>query len=152
MLLDRVRGRQEWGLKIFRDDEAARQGATFLVRRTPGLTSQPNENARQDLPLLAERLALIDALDQLVKRGVIVVGEATLSLAGIDLIYVGLNVLIGSVETLRAGGPPASPAIPGSSPPSAPMPDRLADADTRWYTGVSASDEAGKPALVMSSG
>jgi hypothetical protein len=51
--------------------------------------------------LIAQRLALVDAVDHLLNKGVMISGEATLSLAGVDLVYLGLNVLIASVETLR---------------------------------------------------
>lgn len=68
---------------------------------------------------LAERLALVDAVDHLLNRGVVLVGQTTLSLAGVDLVYLGLNLLVSSVETLHerapgAGG--ASPALTGGRP------------------------------------
>lgn len=51
----------------------------------------------------AGSVSLADALDHLLNRGAVLVGETTLSLAGIDLVYVGLNLLVGSVETLQPG-------------------------------------------------
>jgi hypothetical protein len=55
-----------------------------------------------DLDLLRlDRLDLADAVDHLLNKGAVLTGDATLSLAGVDLVYVGLNVLIASVETLR---------------------------------------------------
>jgi hypothetical protein len=50
---------------------------------------------------LATRLGLIDAVDHLLNRGAVVVGEATISLGGVELVYLGLNVLLSSVETLQ---------------------------------------------------
>ena len=69
--------------------------------------------------VLAERLALVDAVDHLLNRGAVLVGDATLSLAGVDLVYVGLSVLISSVETLRRDLPEARqhPAGRGDAPP-----------------------------------
>jgi len=79
---------------------------------------------------LAERVALVDAVDHLLNRGVVLVGQTTLSLAGVDLVYLGLNLLISSVETLRqqAPGAPLPPASaqgglpPGGAPVAPPSP------------------------------
>jgi hypothetical protein len=38
----------------------------------------------------------------------VLVGEATISVAGVDLIYLGLNLVLSSVETLRPAPPPAA--------------------------------------------
>ena len=46
-------------------------------------------------------LALADLLDRALKKGVVLWGEATISLAGVDLIYVGLKVLVASFETAQ---------------------------------------------------
>lgn len=51
--------------------------------------------------LPASNLSLLDLADRLLNRGVVVAGEATISVAGIDLIYLGLNLVLASVETLR---------------------------------------------------
>lgn len=50
---------------------------------------------------LTENVTLVDAVDHLLNRGVLVSGRTTLSLAGVDLVYVGLNLLLSSVQTLR---------------------------------------------------
>jgi hypothetical protein len=68
---------------------------------------------------LAERLALVDAVDHLLNRGAVLVGEATVSLAGVDLVYLGLNVLVSSVETLRRERPEES-SQPGAGPARVP--------------------------------
>ena len=64
---------------------------------------------------LAERIALVDAVDHLLNRGVVLVGQTTLSLAGVDLVYLGLNLLVSSIETLREREPGAGPG-PASAP------------------------------------
>lgn len=61
-----------------------------------------------------DQLTLLDLTDRLLNRGVVLVGEATISVAGVDLIYLGLNVILTAVETVvqheqrlaeqRAGG------------------------------------------------
>lgn len=48
-----------------------------------------------------QELALSDLLDRALNKGVVIRGEATISLAGVDLVYVGLKVLVGSVETVQ---------------------------------------------------
>src|SRR5690348_2623823 len=79
--------------------------------------------ATQETPkppvILANRLALVDAVDHLLNRGAVLVGDATLSLAGVDLVYVGLSVLISSVETLRRELPDThqNPAARRDGPP-----------------------------------
>lgn len=46
-----------------------------------------------------EDLSLLDVLDHVLHQGVIVRGNIVISLAGIDLIYVGLDAILTSVET-----------------------------------------------------
>lgn len=48
-----------------------------------------------------DELTLLELTDRLLNRGVVLTGEAVLSVAGIDLIYLGLNVVLTAVENLR---------------------------------------------------
>jgi hypothetical protein len=48
-----------------------------------------------------EELSLLELADRLLNRGVVLTGEATISVAGVDLIYLGLNVVLTAVENLR---------------------------------------------------
>ncbi len=48
-----------------------------------------------------QELAISDLLDRALNKGVVIWGEATISLAGVDLIYVGLKVLVGSVDAVH---------------------------------------------------
>jgi hypothetical protein len=43
-------------------------------------------------------LSLLETLDHVLNRGIVIAGEITISVADIDLIFVGLNVLVSSVE------------------------------------------------------
>ncbi len=45
-------------------------------------------------------LSLLETLDHVLNNGLVIAGEITISVADIDLIYVGLNLLVGSVETI----------------------------------------------------
>ena len=46
-----------------------------------------------------QNIALIDLLDRILDKGVILWGDITVSVADVDLVYVGLKVLLTSVET-----------------------------------------------------
>ena len=48
-----------------------------------------------------QELAIADLLDRALNKGVVICGEATISLAGVDLVYVGIKVLVASVDTAR---------------------------------------------------
>ncbi len=49
-------------------------------------------------PLGAQPQALVDVLDRLLDTGVVVDGQIVLSLAGVDLVHVGLRALLASVD------------------------------------------------------
>jgi gas vesicle protein GvpA/GvpJ/GvpM family len=54
---------------------------------------------------VAEReVALIDLVDRLLGGGVVIVGDITLSVADVDLVYVGLRALVTSVATAEDKG------------------------------------------------
>jgi gas vesicle structural protein len=48
-----------------------------------------------------EELSLLETLDHVIDHGLVLAGEVTISVAGVDLIFLGLNVLLGSVETVE---------------------------------------------------
>ncbi len=48
-----------------------------------------------------EELTLLDLADRLLNRGVVITGEATISVAGVDLVYLGLNLILAAVETIE---------------------------------------------------
>lgn len=55
-----------------------------------------------ELELLGSEWSLADVVDHLLNRGVCVFGRVTISVAGIDLMYLGVQLVFSSVETLRA--------------------------------------------------
>jgi hypothetical protein len=55
------------------------------------------EPATLDVPL-------VELVDRLLNRGVVLTGELTISVAGVDLIYLGLSVVLSSVDTIRHAG------------------------------------------------
>jgi gas vesicle structural protein len=49
---------------------------------------------------LVEQVTLLELVDRVLNKGVVLSGDITLSVAGVDLVYVGLRVLLSSVDTL----------------------------------------------------
>ncbi|HET6863428.1 MAG TPA: gas vesicle protein [Pyrinomonadaceae bacterium] len=43
-------------------------------------------------------VSLLETLDHVLNRGLVIAGEITIAVADIDLIFIGLNVLVSSVE------------------------------------------------------
>jgi len=46
-------------------------------------------------------VTLLELLDRLIDKGIVVSGDLVISIANVDLIYVGLRLVISSVETLE---------------------------------------------------
>ena len=46
-----------------------------------------------------DQLSLLDIVDHVLNQGIILRGNLVISLAGVDLVYVGLDVILSSVET-----------------------------------------------------
>jgi len=55
-------------------------------------------------------VALVDLVDRLLAGGVVLGGDLTLSIADVDLVYVGLRALITSVATAEEKGLAIPPA------------------------------------------
>jgi len=47
------------------------------------------------------QLSLLETLDHVLNRGLVIAGEITIAVADVDLIFVGLNVMVSSVETAQ---------------------------------------------------
>ncbi|MBI3959454.1 MAG: gas vesicle protein [Chloroflexi bacterium] len=54
-----------------------------------------------DLTIRHKEVALLELLDRVLDKGVVVAGDVTISVADIDLIYLGLRVLLCSVERMQ---------------------------------------------------
>ena len=48
-----------------------------------------------------DELSLLETLDHVLDRGLVIAGEVTIAVADVDLIYLGLNLLLGSVESVN---------------------------------------------------
>ena len=49
---------------------------------------------------LHEQVTLLELVDRVLNKGVVLTGDIVLSVADVDLVYVGLRVLLASVSTL----------------------------------------------------
>ncbi len=45
--------------------------------------------------------SLVDLVNRVLDRGVVITGDITISVAGVDLVYLGLNAILTSVSTAR---------------------------------------------------
>lgn len=74
----------------------------------------------QFLPQRNGEIAVADLLDRALHTGVVLWGEATISVAGVDLVYIGLKVLLASTDTANrmreaaAASPPSVERTGGS--------------------------------------
>lgn len=57
-------------------------------------------------------LSLVEALDHLLDRGVVIAGEAVISVGDVDLVYLGLNVILSNVDTIARLGEGQRPTLP----------------------------------------
>jgi len=58
-------------------------------------------NLREATRSADEHISLCETLDRVLNKGVVVAGEVTISVADVDLIYLGLSLVLTSVETAR---------------------------------------------------
>jgi gas vesicle structural protein len=50
---------------------------------------------------LEQQITLLELVDRVLNKGVVLTGDITLSVADVDLVYVGLRVLLASVGTIE---------------------------------------------------
>ena len=50
---------------------------------------------------LEHQVTLLELVDRVLNKGVVLTGDITLSVADVDLVYVGLRVLLASVGTME---------------------------------------------------
>ncbi len=66
-----------------------------------------------------KEVTLLDLLDRIITKGVVLYGDVTLSVADVDLVYLGLKVLLTSVETAEQWKRHTVEELAGSGSPSA---------------------------------
>jgi len=51
-----------------------------------------------------KEMSLLELLDRLLDKGIVIYGDVMISIADVDLIYLGLRLVIGSVDTIWRSG------------------------------------------------
>lgn len=54
----------------------------------------------EQVPQPTIEISLLETLDHLLDRGVVIAGEAVISIGGTDLLYLGLNIVLANVDTI----------------------------------------------------
>jgi len=54
-----------------------------------------------ELSAAEKEITILELLDRLLEKGIVIHGDLMISVANVDLIYVGLRVIITAVETLK---------------------------------------------------
>lgn len=62
-------------------------------------------------------ISLLEILDHVISSGVVIHGSIVISLAGIDLIYLGLNVVLTGIETVNQSARKRNLPANGNQPP-----------------------------------
>jgi gas vesicle structural protein len=63
------------------------------------LSLMPNDFETLETLGEEDEVSLLEILDHVLNSGVVIHGSLVISLAGVDLVYLGLNVVLTSVET-----------------------------------------------------
>ncbi len=77
---------------------------------------------REFCPRPTRHISLCEALDRLLNTGVVALGQVTLSVADVDLIYLGLQLVVTSIESGRQLAPPDAGPQPGPNLCGGPRP------------------------------
>lgn len=64
-----------------------------------------------DVITKSKDVTLLELLDRILNKGVVITGDIVISVADVDLVYLGLKLLLSSVETMERlrGAPIYSP-------------------------------------------
>jgi gas vesicle structural protein len=73
------------------------------MTRPPAMRSSPIARSRGT----ERQVSLSEVLDRVLTKGAVVAGEVVISLAGVDLVYLGINVVLTSVDTALKSKAPA---------------------------------------------
>ena len=61
----------------------------------------PEEMERWEMASGDDAFSLVDLVNRVLDKGVVIRGDVTISVAGVDLVYLGLNAMLTSVSTAR---------------------------------------------------
>ena len=80
--------------------EATSSRASLRPAARPGLALRHPSRER--------RVSLCETLDRVLNKGTVIAGDIVISIADVDLLYVGLHLMVTSVETMRSLGSPTT--------------------------------------------
>jgi gas vesicle structural protein len=66
-----------------------------------GLRPRERAGLRGSLAARQRRVSLCETLDRVLNKGAVIAGDVVISVADVPLLYLGLNLMVTSVETLR---------------------------------------------------
>jgi hypothetical protein len=64
----------------------------------------------------SEQVALVELVNRVVDRGVVLGGDLTISVADVDLLYVGVRLLLSSADRILGSGATPAPPVPVADP------------------------------------
>ena len=62
--------------------------------------TRPASDRKRDIAIREREVTLLELLDRILDKGVVIAGDLVISVADVDLIYLGLKVILTSVDTL----------------------------------------------------
>lgn len=69
------------------------------------MLDHPRMSATSRPARLERPVSLVEVLDRVLNKGVVIAGEVVITVADIELVYVGLNVVVSSFETALGAAP-----------------------------------------------
>jgi hypothetical protein len=82
--------------------------------KVTGIRTIPEESGEENDLKDNQEVSLCEALDRILNKGAVLFGEVMISVANIDLIYLGLQVILASMETARGLKSPWEPSNLGA--------------------------------------
>lgn len=79
---------------------AGRPGPDPRRPRLPARSAGPSSARRDELEVLPGEQSLLDLVDNLLNRGVVISGDAVLGVADVDLVYLKLSALLCAADKL----------------------------------------------------
>jgi hypothetical protein len=63
--------------------------------------TEDNDMQQNDIINRSKDFTLLEMLDRVLNKGVIIAGDVVISVADVDLVYVGVKLMLSSVETME---------------------------------------------------
>jgi uncharacterized protein YoxC len=77
-------------------------GCSSSPRSTESLVGHTNgDSVRNTSAHLQKEVSLAETLNRVLNKGAVLAGDIIISVADIDLVYIGVNLMVSSVETMK---------------------------------------------------